>query len=350
MEDEHQEAKRARTIRFEYNRDVESVQAWIQAAEAKVQDKSVEPHKLKEFLQEIHCEIGSVTDQLERLTRHGHMICQRTSNQGERELVANTITSLTEQLQQVKNWLEDKKAQVGDSLESWQLFIQLYNSLRSWVERQRNFLSEPLKFATLPEARGKLQEYTAAVKDCKWANKQAAEMTAELAKIGQCSDVGPLTDKQAEMEQEKADVESNLKEVMALLQEMAEEWEQCERKSKDVAGWIEKTRQSLDNPQNKKRSLRDQLANREKVLADVSIQKTKLVMAMEKLQVHFRDRMCAEAQVSHENEKLQRRLDELQVAVKEDCRTLEACVHQMDAYQQVSVFHNVSWATTYSNW
>lgn len=159
MEDEHQEAKRARTIRFEYNRDVESVQAWIQAAESKVQDKSVEPHKLKEFLQEIHCEIGSVTDQLERLTRHGHMICQRTSNQGERELVASTITSLTEQLQQVKNWLEDKKAQVGDSLESWQLFIQLYNSLRSWVERQRNFLSEPLKFATLPEARGKLQEY-----------------------------------------------------------------------------------------------------------------------------------------------------------------------------------------------
>lgn len=51
MEDEHQEAKRARTIRFEYNRDVESVQAWIQAAESKVQDKSVEPHKLKEFLQ-----------------------------------------------------------------------------------------------------------------------------------------------------------------------------------------------------------------------------------------------------------------------------------------------------------
>lgn len=182
-----------------------------------------------------------------------------------------------------------------------------------------------------------LSVFQAAVKDCKWANKQAAEMTAELAKIGQCSDVGPLTDKQAEMEQEKAEVETSLKEVMALLQEMAEEWEQCERKSKDVAGWIEKTRQSLDNPQNKKRSLRDQLASREKVLADVSIQKTKLVMAMEKLQVHFRDRMCAEAQVSHENEQLQRRLDELQVSVKEDCRTLEACVHQMDAYQQVSL-------------
>lgn len=177
----------------------------------------------------------------------------------------------------------------------------------------------------------------AAVKDCKWASKQVSEMTSELAKISQISNVGPLTDKQAEMEQEKADVESSLKELMALLQEMTEEWEQCERKSKDVAGWIEKTRQALDNPQNKKRSLRDQLASREKALADVTIQKTKLVMAMEKLQVHFRDRMCAEAQVAHENELLQARLEELQATVKEDCKTLEACVHQMDAYQQVSI-------------
>ena len=62
------------------------------------------------------------------------------------------------------------------------------------------------------------------MKDCKWANKQVSEMTAELAKISQVSNVGPLTDKQAEMEQEKSDVESNLKELMALLQEMAEEW------------------------------------------------------------------------------------------------------------------------------
>ena len=180
-----------------------------------------------------------------------------------------------------------------------------------------------------------------AVKDTKWATKQVSEMTSELSKIGQVSNVGPLTEKQAEIEQEKSDVESSLKEVMALLQEMAEEWEQCEKKSKDVAGWIEKTRLSLENPLNKKRSLRDQLTSREKVLADVTIQRTKLVMAMEKLQVHFRDRMCADAQVAHDNESLQRKLEHLQESVKEDCKTLEACVHQMDNYQQVR--NNFGW-------
>ena len=160
-------------------------------------------------------------------------------------------------------------------------------------------------------------------------------MSSELTKIGQVSNVGPLNEKQAEIEQEKSEVESKLKELMALLQEMAEEWEQCERKSKDVATWIERTQQTLGNPQNKKRPLRDQLTAREKVLADITIQRTKLVMSMEKLQVHFRDRMCAEAKVAHENERLQSRLNDLLVAVKEDCKTLESCVHQMDLYQQV---------------
>lgn len=70
-----------------------------------------------------------------------------------------------------------------------------------------------------------------------------------------------------------------------MLQETAEEWEQCERKMKDVRTWIEKTKGTLDSPQHKKKSLRDQLGLAEKFLADVSIQKIKITMSVEKLQV-----------------------------------------------------------------
>lgn len=54
---------------------------------------------------------------------------------------------------------------------------------------------------------------------------------------------------------------------------------------KDVRSWMEKTQQSLDSPQNRKRPLRDQHANREKMLADASTQKTKIALSVEKLQV-----------------------------------------------------------------
>lgn len=164
MEDRQQEASRAEALRLEYTKDVEAVQTWIQAAEAKVQNKSVEPSTLKEFLQEIQCEIGTVSDQLERIKRHGSVISQKTASAEEKELVTNTVTALSEQLSQVSTWLEDKKTQVGDSLDSWQSFIQMYNSLRSWIERQRSFLNEQLKFATLTESRAKLQEYSVSAK------------------------------------------------------------------------------------------------------------------------------------------------------------------------------------------
>jgi len=51
MEDKETDAKRARTIRYEYQRDVENVQSWICQAEGRVQDRSLEPQTLRDFLQ-----------------------------------------------------------------------------------------------------------------------------------------------------------------------------------------------------------------------------------------------------------------------------------------------------------
>lgn len=54
---------------------------------------------------------------------------------------------------------------------------------------------------------------------------------------------------------------------------------------KDVRIWIDKSRSSLDAPQHKKKPLRDQLGILEKMLADIAVQKTKITMSIEKLQV-----------------------------------------------------------------
>ena len=53
MEEKENDAKRARTVRYEYNRGVENIQSWICRAEGRVQDRSLEPQTLKDFLQVI---------------------------------------------------------------------------------------------------------------------------------------------------------------------------------------------------------------------------------------------------------------------------------------------------------
>lgn len=137
-------------------------------------------------------------------------------------------------------------------------------------------------------------------------------MDKELESITQVTQVGDLRAKLLEAEEAKMEVESILLERVrhfflknadffsnkltslpiklfpvqnALLQETAEEWEQCERKLKDVRTWIDKTSSQLESPQHKKKPLRDQLGICEKYLFDTSNQKTKITMSIEKLQV-----------------------------------------------------------------
>lgn len=50
---------------------------------------------------------------------------------------------------------------------------------------------------------------------------------------------------------------------------------------------MEKSKTSLESQQNKKKPLRDQHGLREKMLADIHIQKTKISLSVEKLQVSF---------------------------------------------------------------
>lgn len=70
-----------------------------------------------------------------------------------------------------------------------------------------------------------------------------------------------------------------------LLQETYEEWEQCERKLKDIRVWIDKITSNLESIQFKKKPLRDQHGLCEKYLAEINGQKTKITLSIEKLQV-----------------------------------------------------------------
>lgn len=105
---------------------------------------------------------------------------------------------------------------------------------------------------------------------------------------------------------------------------------------KDVRSWMEKAKQTLESPQNKKKPLRDQHAIREKMLSDIAIQKTKITISVEKLEVHFRSGIGGDNRVKDTADDLIAELNSLHSTVKEQTSNLEACLAQIDQYQQVS--------------
>ncbi|XP_071454288.1 muscle-specific protein 300 kDa-like [Hetaerina americana] len=330
MDEKKQEFKKARTVRYDYDKDVEVIQEWIQKAESKIQDRSVQPLKLKEYLQEIQSGIGDMEDKLERAKKNGSLIAENSNNEKERELINKTITTLTEDLHQVKSWLEDKKHKVGDSLDSWERFMQLYKEICTWAAEKRKFYDEPLYLNNLTLARKKLQDYSVATKTAKQMSRNLTDMTKELEAIRQVTTVEDLPEKLEEATEMKGEIESLLIDKNTLLQELTEEWEQYEKKLRDVKAFMEKSKQSLESPQNKKRPLRDQLSIREKILSEIAIQRKKIMISVEKLQVHFRSIAVGETNVSESADELMTELGQLQGKVKEQNVTLESCLSQVD--------------------
>lgn len=88
-------------------------------------------------------------------------------------------------------------------------------------------------------------------------------MGKRLERIGEVCSAGDLSDMLDSVEQDESSADSRLQEQLSLLQEMVEEWEQCERKIREVGAWVDKMKGNLESPSFKKRSLRDQLTARE---------------------------------------------------------------------------------------
>lgn len=104
---------------------------------------------------------------------------------------------------------------------------------------------------------------------------------------------------------------------------------------KDVRNWLDKAKQTLESPQGKKKPLRDQHATREKMLSDITIQKTKISISVEKLQLHFRSGVGGDTRISEAANELINELETLNDSVKEQTASLESCLAQIDQYQQV---------------
>lgn len=75
------------------------------------------------------------------------------------------------------------------------------------------------------------------------------EMGTLINKIGDICDIADLLAILDADEEQQSSTESHLVEEVTLLNEMIEEWEQCERKIKEVTDWIGKCFSKLESPQ-----------------------------------------------------------------------------------------------------
>ncbi|XP_043237695.1 nesprin-1-like isoform X2 [Amphibalanus amphitrite] len=329
------ETERAGRVLTEYRAGLGSVAEWLGDLDVRLRSGALDPEELRAATEELQAELAVTAVTMADVSRLAGVITERARCQRQRADVQQAVQRRHQELDAARQRLEKRHAQVMESLDSWSRFIELHASVRDWMKKQAPLAQQPRTLNTLPEARDALNEYKAAVKECKWATRKLHEMATELSSIGETSSVDALTERMSSCEHDKIETETLLKERMSLLMEMTEEWEQCERKMKDVHAWCATSRAALESQQARRRPLRDQLAFCEKMSSDNGIQRTRLAMAVDKLGVHFRSGYFDGASVVEERRaELETELRALQTTVDQHCQALGVCVAQLEQYQQ----------------
>ncbi|XP_031632357.1 nesprin-1 isoform X5 [Contarinia nasturtii] len=334
MADKEREFKRARTVRSEYLNGVDYIQAWLQQAELRIQDRTLEPSQLKEILNDIQKELASVTDKLETIKQCALIITDNSQSDREKKLIQCTIDQLEKQIEQIRTDLEAKKHQLHDSLDAYTRFMKLYQNVMKWSSEKKEFIDISLNVTTLSEARQKMNEYMNGVQSIKPIGKTLSEMGKELETIALVTSSGDLQNKLVEAENVKVEIEAILLKRNTLLQETYEEWEQCDRKLKDIRVWIDKISETIESTQFKRKPLRDQHGLCEKYLSEINGQKTKITLSVEKLQVHFRSGIGGDSKITTTAYGIIADLERLEEIVKDKAQNLETSLSQIDEYQK----------------
>lgn len=168
MADKDREFKRAKTVRSEYLNGVDYIHVWLQQAELRIQDRTLEPVRLKEIITVVQKELVTVYEKLDTVKQCALIIVENSHSDDERKLIQKTVDQLEKQIEQLRSELEEKKHQLHDSLDAYAKFMKLYEIVMKWAADKRTFIANSLNVTTIAECRQKMNEYVV----CYWIEIQ----------------------------------------------------------------------------------------------------------------------------------------------------------------------------------
>lgn len=159
MADKDREFKRAKTVRSEYLNGVDYIQVWLQQAELRIQDRTLEPARLKDLISDVQKELATIYEKLDVVKQCGVIIIDNSHSVDEKRLVQNTIDQLEKQIEQLRTELDAKRHHLHDSLDAYARFRKLYETVMKWAGDKREFIKLSLNVTTMAECRQKMNEY-----------------------------------------------------------------------------------------------------------------------------------------------------------------------------------------------
>ncbi|XP_055538750.1 muscle-specific protein 300 kDa isoform X3 [Wyeomyia smithii] len=328
--------KRAKIVRTDYFELYDKVKTWIENAEITISNHNIDPSEMKAKLLTLTSSCDEIRLLFDKLVSNGKEIIENSSNSNDKLTVQINIDQISQELDKTILLIQEKNKTIDHILGNWAEFMRLYQLVLGWASRTRELLERKLQLNSIHEAHTVCQYYSNAVSTLGDVSQHLSEMNREFDTINDVCSTAFLKRKLHEAETVKVDSETTLLERNLFLQETKEEWQQCVDKIESVKGWIKESYDLLGSSELRSKPLRDQMRILEQMLADISAQKIKVNMSLEKLQVHFHSEIvCTDnSNIMQCGRSIIGDLEKLNHTVYQTTQSLENTLSQIEDCQQ----------------
>ena len=190
-------------LRNEYNSELKTLRTLITDLQTKLRTRSFDYKGLKHYLEQIQNDFSNLLEKADQVLKISHRIFEKTQNSAEKKILQNEQTDINEQVNIIKDGVQEKKQELNDALNNVQKFFSLYEKILKCVQEKEKFLSKALILDTLQQIKDQHQQYSMELKSFQNATNMLSEMCKileEIEKVSKTADLSTILQHAKELE------------------------------------------------------------------------------------------------------------------------------------------------------
>ncbi|XP_077587652.1 nesprin-1 [Stigmatopora nigra] len=326
--------QKSREIREGLTTRIHQVSEKLKTVSDKFQDKAPDVDQAKE-------EVKSLAEDLERCGRHLSELDSAVRELGRRDpLQAKQLGDAVGKLSEMHrhtarladcrgNWLKKQAVCYLDE------YRETLDSVATWCEKAENLLRADTVWDSSMRLQEQMRNYQAVLRDSSELHGDLESMEEKVELLSEVLQTEAMSRRVCELSRRADELQRNLETRLQSLDDAEKSLEALECEVKALHGALEQVQSALTSPELARQSLKEQLTQRQRLMADMESLKRQ-VQAVQLCQSALRvpEEAMPELAVCHAALRLQQEASRSQHVAIQQCNILQEAVVQYEQYEQ----------------
>uniref|UniRef100_UPI00398E76DD nesprin-1 n=1 Tax=Pristiophorus japonicus TaxID=55135 RepID=UPI00398E76DD len=256
-------------------------------------------------------------------------------NPQQSKCLTDDMTKLSSLYQQVFRQTEYRASKLNKAASQLEEFHEMLDFVLKWVEKAKNLGYSAISWYSAAQLNDQLMTYQATLRESEEIQSDLQAMSEKLDSVSDVYQTGAMSQRVSDLRRQTEELQQLTRTRLQSLQDAAKDMEQFETEVKSLQAMVKQAQVTLTSPELARLCLKEQLFQRQRLLADMEGFKQK-VQAVHRYQAALRipEEIVTNLPICQTALRLQEEASRLQHTAIQQCNILQEAVIQYEQYEQ----------------